>query len=215
MLGSFPHNGVRINFSLMGRGPRVLFLQCPGARGTFWIPQCNALSSSFTCLRCEYPRDDSWRAAVEALLDHLSWTDFHLVGHGFGSYLALDLAHHHPHNIQTLSLLCPTEEPISAKRLLDLASPSEIERFGEAELQTHLTLLCGPQNICPNATLSAKHSESNLPTLLLTTQHQRRQASGFPNATLVNLPHSSHAAPILAAPQVAAALKNHLRQTFS
>lgn len=215
MFGILHHNESRLNFSLIGRGPRVLFLQCPGARGTFWIPQFEALSPSFTCLRCEYPRDASWRAAVEALLQHMDWKNFHLVGHGLGAHLALDLAHHHPQSIQTLSLLCPTQQSLSAMPLLDLASPSEIELYGEAELQTHLTLLCGPQDICPQATLSATHSASNIPTLLLTTQHQPCHANGFPNATLVNLPQSSQAAPILAASQVAAALKNHLRQTFS
>ncbi len=123
------HHGCRLAYRLRGSGPPVVFIQGSGAHGDAWNPQIDSLQSQFTCLSfdnrgmgpsqplpasltVEQMADDTL-----ALMDHVGWSDAHIVGHSLGGLIAQCLALRAPERVRSLSLLCTFSDGKDATRM--------------------------------------------------------------------------------------------------
>ncbi len=113
------HRGCELALWRRGRGVPVLFIQGTGLHGDGWLPQIDALSSSFDCIwfdnrgmSASQPLGDGPLTvelmALDAVkvLDHLGIARAHIVGHSLGGCIALQVALNAQRRCHSLSLLC-------------------------------------------------------------------------------------------------------------
>jgi pimeloyl-ACP methyl ester carboxylesterase len=116
---TFVHKACSFAVKRRGEGAPVLFIQGTGLHGDGWLPQIDALASSFDCiwfdnrgmsgsqpigevkLTVEQMAEDA-----RAVLDHLEVERAHVVGHSLGGCIALQLALDVPERVRSLALLC-------------------------------------------------------------------------------------------------------------
>lgn len=108
----------QIAYEVSGNGPPVLFIQGVGVPGEGWRPQIDGLSDRFRCAWFDHrgigrsgPVGGRLSVATlvddtRAVLDHLGWSDAHLVGHSMGGIIAHQLALESRPRARSLSLLC-------------------------------------------------------------------------------------------------------------
>jgi pimeloyl-ACP methyl ester carboxylesterase len=119
----------RIAYETAGAGPPVLFIQGVGVPGGGWRPQLDGLAERFQC--ASFDNRGIGRSApvvggvsiadmvgdAVALMDHLGWTDAHIVGHSMGGIIAHQLALEARERVRSLSLLCTFLSGKDAARL--------------------------------------------------------------------------------------------------
>ncbi len=122
-------DSTRIEYSVSGQGPAILFIQGVGAIGRAWTPQLTALSATHrviafdnrgiggsprgsTPLSIELMAEDALAVADAAGLE-----TFHLVGHSMGGLIAQQVALTARSRVRSLSLLCTFASGHQASRL--------------------------------------------------------------------------------------------------
>jgi len=149
----FIHANVAIDYTKIGEGAPVLFIQGVGVPGQGWKPQMDALSTRFTCVSFDNrgvggsslpPGTLTIAQMVEdtrALLDHLGWASAHLVGHSMGGIIAHQLALAAPERVRSLSLLCTFPRGKDAARLTPWVMWVGLRtRVGTARMRRHAFL---------------------------------------------------------------------------
>lgn len=105
-----------IRYGMSGSGPPVLLIMGFMARGRAWRTQIEALSPYYTVAWFDHRGvGDSPGPAAKTmaefahdcicLLDHLQWTEAHVIGISMGGMIAQELAVEHPSRVITLSLI--------------------------------------------------------------------------------------------------------------
>ena len=105
-----------IRYGVRGSGPPVLLIMGFMARGRAWRAQIEALSPYYTVVWFDHRGvGDSQGLAAKTmaefasdcinLLDHLQWSQAHLIGISMGGMIAQELAVSHPSRVITLSLI--------------------------------------------------------------------------------------------------------------
>ncbi len=115
---SLEFQGCRLAYRVDGAGPPLVMIQGVGAQGTSPNPQIERLAPHYTCLSFDNRgigasqpvggELTSFQMAKDtlALMDHLGWASAHMVGHSFGSIVALQVALINKARVRSLSLLC-------------------------------------------------------------------------------------------------------------
>jgi pimeloyl-ACP methyl ester carboxylesterase len=110
--------GCRLNATVSGSGPPVVFIQGVGLHGDGWLPQVASLGRAYTCMRFDnrgigrsVPLGSALSVErmaedVRALMDAVGWDDAHVVGHSLGALVALEVALSSPRRVRSLALLC-------------------------------------------------------------------------------------------------------------
>ena len=123
------HRGCHLAYRLRGSGPPVVFIQGSGAHGDAWNPQIDSLQSQFTCLsfdNCGMGQSQPLPTTLTVeqmaddtlvLMDHVGWSDAHIVGHSLGGLIAQCLALRAPERVRSLSLLCTFSDGKDATRM--------------------------------------------------------------------------------------------------
>jgi pimeloyl-ACP methyl ester carboxylesterase len=128
------HAGCTFHYALEGSGAPVLFIHGVGIHGDGWRPQVDALMDRFTCMTFDnrgMGRSQPQFLAItveqmaedaRAMMHAAHWSSAHVVGHGLGGLVALQLALSQPYHIRSLSLLCSfangrSSEPLTARLL--------------------------------------------------------------------------------------------------
>ncbi|WP_167577431.1 alpha/beta fold hydrolase [Ammoniphilus sp. YIM 78166] len=97
-------------YEVRGNGPPILFLHGLGMKKQVWEPIIEQLKDRFLCIsidllgfgenraseECERILFDQWIDQVQELLQKISLTKIHLVGHSLGSFIALAFASKYP-----------------------------------------------------------------------------------------------------------------------
>jgi pimeloyl-ACP methyl ester carboxylesterase len=121
--GCLDSHGWRIAYRDEGRGTPVLFIQGAGVHGDGWLPQTESLRNGYRCITfdnrgigqsvaidAQNPLSslsvDQMAHDVRSLLQTLSVTSAHIVGHSLGGLIALRFATQFPNAVQSLALLC-------------------------------------------------------------------------------------------------------------
>ena len=111
-------NGIDLYYEVSGSGPRLLFLNGSGATLATTGALVAPLTAAFEVAafdqrglgRSALPADPYSVADLAsdalALVDHLGWKQFHLVGLSFGGMVAQELAVTNPERVDRLALLC-------------------------------------------------------------------------------------------------------------
>jgi 3-oxoadipate enol-lactonase len=114
-------NGKKIEFELIGAGPRLLYIG--GSVASFYRRPnvfTSALASEFEILafnhrgigNSESPDGPytmvDYTADAVAVIKHVGWDKCHVVGYSFGGMVAQELALNHPDLVESLTLLCTT-----------------------------------------------------------------------------------------------------------
>jgi aminoacrylate hydrolase len=111
-------NGVRLHYTVTGKGPAVLLLQGAGVVCEGWRPQIDALGSQFTVVapdnrgfggssRGTGPLTvEAMAADALAIVDVLRIEAFHLAGHSMGGLIAQQIALDRPSRVLSLGLMC-------------------------------------------------------------------------------------------------------------
>jgi pimeloyl-ACP methyl ester carboxylesterase len=112
------HRGCPLRWEVAGSGPPVVLIQGVGVGRRGWSPQTDALASRYACFTFDNrgwgdSRPACARLSIElmatdvlALMDALSWSDAHLVGHSLGGLVALQTALLARDRVKSLALLC-------------------------------------------------------------------------------------------------------------
>ena len=97
-------------------GPRVLMIQGTGVGGCGWSPQVEGLRNTHQLAWFDHRGVGSSAGQSESLdemvddalsvMDALSWSDAHIVGHSLGGLVAQRLAIRHRERVRSLALLC-------------------------------------------------------------------------------------------------------------
>jgi pimeloyl-ACP methyl ester carboxylesterase len=110
--------GCRLNATVSGSGPPVVFIQGVGLHGDGWLPQVASLGRAYACMRFDnrgigrsLPLGSALSVErmaedVRALMDAAGWDDAHVVGHSLGALVALEVALSSPQRVRSLALLC-------------------------------------------------------------------------------------------------------------
>jgi 3-oxoadipate enol-lactonase len=148
-------NGIDFYYEVAGTGPRVVFVNGSGATLADASPLVGLFANRFEVAAMDprglgrsgmpsgpYTMADL-ASDVVALVDHLGWERFRLVGMSFGGMVAQEVAVTVPHRIERLALLCTS--PGGAGRssyplhtLTDL-EPAERNRIYPTLLDTRFT----------------------------------------------------------------------------
>lgn len=112
-----------------GKAP-VVMIQGTGTHGDAWNPQVDQLQSQYRCLTFDnrgmgnsQPLGVNKLSVTQmaedtlALVDHLGWTSFHLVGHSLGGLIAQSVAIKAPQRVRSLALLCTFSRGADATKL--------------------------------------------------------------------------------------------------
>jgi haloacetate dehalogenase len=129
---TFTENGIEIAYDVVGQGPPVLFLHGFPQTRAMWRRIVAAFSDRFTCITADLrgygasskpePGEEAvnytFRAMADdqvALMRHLGFETFRLVGHDRGARVAHRLALDHPDMVETLTLMdiVPTLELVT------------------------------------------------------------------------------------------------------
>jgi len=117
-LQSLDFQGCRLAYRVDGSGPPLVMIQGVGAQGTSPNPQIERLAKHYACLSFDNrgigasqpvggPLTSTQMAKdTLALMDRRGWPSAHIVGHSFGSIVALQVALLNKARVRSLSLLC-------------------------------------------------------------------------------------------------------------
>jgi pimeloyl-ACP methyl ester carboxylesterase len=117
-LESLEFQGCRLAYRVDGAGPPLVMIQGVGAQGTSPNPQIERLAPHYACLSFDNRgigasqpvgfKLTSTQMAHDtlALMNRLDWPSAHIVGHSFGSIVALEVALLNKIRVRSLSLLC-------------------------------------------------------------------------------------------------------------
>ena len=107
-------DGIEIAYERHGEGPAVMLVSGLGGVGSYWIPQIEALSRSFTVITHDHRGTgqstrfegeysvDMLAADALGLMDALGIERAHFVGHSTGGAIAQILAIEHPTRVQSM-----------------------------------------------------------------------------------------------------------------
>lgn len=137
-------NGIDLHWERSGEGPRLLMFNGSGSTIERMRPLMGALATRFDVVlhdqrglgRTEIPPGPysmaEYAADACALVDHLGWESFRVIGISFGGMVAQEFAVTHPERVQRLALLCtsPGGAGGASYPLHELRSMSEEERAG-------------------------------------------------------------------------------------
>jgi pimeloyl-ACP methyl ester carboxylesterase len=110
-------NGLRIAFERAGEGPPLVLLHGGVSDSRVWRLQLDALADEFTVVAWDAPgcgqsadplpsyRMPEYADVLAGLLARLELGSAHVLGHSFGSALALELFRRHPARVATLVLV--------------------------------------------------------------------------------------------------------------
>lgn len=113
---TFLTDDISLHYEIDGTGPPLLLIAGMVSDSASWQPLMPLLANHFTVIRPDNRttgRTTPWDAPTSmshyandcaALLDHLSISRTHVLGHSMGGLIALQLATSHPSSIQTISL---------------------------------------------------------------------------------------------------------------
>jgi len=135
-------NGIDIYWERSGTGPRLLMFNGSGSTIERMRPLFNLLATQFDVVlhdqrglgKTEIPTGpftmSDYAADAIALVDHLGWETFNVIGISFGGMVAQEFAVSVPHRVERLALLCtsPGGEGGSSYPLHELRSMSPDER---------------------------------------------------------------------------------------
>ena len=113
---TFLTDDISLHYEIDGTGPPLLLIAGMVSDSASWLPLMPLLSDHFTVIRPDNRttgRTTPWDASISmahyaddcaALLDHLSVSRAHVLGHSMGGLIALQLATTHPNSIQSITL---------------------------------------------------------------------------------------------------------------
>lgn len=113
---TFLTDNISLHYEVDGTGPPLLLIAGMVSDSASWQPLMPLLTDHFTVIRPDNRttgRTTPWDAPTSmahyagdcaALLDHLSFSAAHVLGHSMGGLIALQLATTHPGCVQTLTL---------------------------------------------------------------------------------------------------------------
>ena len=136
-------NGIDLHWERQGSGPRLLMFNGSGSTIEAMRPLMNVFATRFDVVlhdqrglgRTEIPPGPysmaDYAADAIALVDHLGWSTFRVVGISFGGMVAQEFAVTHPERVERLALLCtsPGGEGGSSYPLHELGALSAEERL--------------------------------------------------------------------------------------
>lgn len=114
----FQHNGRNIGYSLHGEGPAILAFHGTTQAANAWDQVREAQTESRTWVVFEFPgsgESDMPTGPLQldeivddsiALMTHLGFDQFHVVGYSLGAVCALHCAARHPQHIKSVTSLC-------------------------------------------------------------------------------------------------------------
>lgn len=175
------HDGCRISYTVVGRGPVVLFIQGVGVQGAGWSPQTDELQKSYTCVSFDsrgIARSQPQVGEITvrqmasdalAVLEAEGISAAHVVGHSLGGLIGLQLALDARERVRSISLLCSftgsrTVAPLSLRMVwLGLGA-----RIGTRSMRRRgfLRLLLPPGGVANVSAMTALfgHDLADLPT---------------------------------------------------
>ncbi|KNX36332.1 alpha/beta fold hydrolase [Luteipulveratus halotolerans] len=110
-------HGVEVAYERVGSGPLVLLVHGSACDSRIWRPQLDALADDLTVVAWDQPGAgrssdpppgftlSDYAACLADLVDHLALGPAHVVGHSWGSTLALELYRQAPEQVATLVLV--------------------------------------------------------------------------------------------------------------
>jgi pimeloyl-ACP methyl ester carboxylesterase len=113
---TFLTDDISLHYEIDGTGPPLLLIAGMVSDSASWQPLLPLLSNHFTIIRPDNRttgRTTPWDAPTSiahcandcaALLEHLSVSRAHVLGHSMGGVIALQLATSHPDSLQTITL---------------------------------------------------------------------------------------------------------------
>ena len=186
-------NGTELSYVQEGSGTPVIFVHGALTDQTFWDLQREAVASrySFVAYSLRYHHPNAWSdsgshynyathvADLEALIRSISSGPVHLVGHGMGANIALQLALIRPELLKSVTLVDPNPQDLAtestqgrsglAEYRKSLGSVSQALRSGKEERARHLfNAAITPEFSTPPVTLAMmnRNNQRTLPLLI-------------------------------------------------
>src|ERR1700736_5498276 len=106
----------KLHYEVTGSGPALLFAHGLGGNQMSWWQQVEHLAPSHSCVAFAHrgfapsdpvaggPDPADYAGDLEALIDHLGFTDVRLVGQSMGGWTMLEYAIAHPRKVKALVL---------------------------------------------------------------------------------------------------------------
>jgi pimeloyl-ACP methyl ester carboxylesterase len=180
-------SGLRIAFQRRGQGPALVLLHGAVCDGRVWRVELDAFSDEFTVVAWDAPgcgassdppdhfRMGDFAEVLTTVLDALELGPCHLLGHSWGSSLALEAARRRPDLVRTLVLVgayagwagsLPPEE-VEQRLAFALAAAQAPERFEPSSMRGLFSDAMPPERAAELARIMAEVHPSGTRTMAL------------------------------------------------